>query len=78
MIGVLLVVFIVAIGINLARDHAVNCGCFDVSGATKDHAQLIAEMQWVVVRDIGMLLMIAQILWATRPGALRERVAQTA
>jgi uncharacterized membrane protein YphA (DoxX/SURF4 family) len=65
-IGALLVVFIVAIGINLARGHAVNCGCFDVSGATKNREQLLGEMRWVVWRDLGMLLMIAQILWATR------------
>ncbi len=65
-IGALLVVFIVAIGINLARGHAVNCGCFDVSGATKNRAQLLEEMRWVVLRDLGMLLMVAQVLVATR------------
>lgn len=65
-IGALLVVFIIAIGINLARGHAVNCGCFDVSGAVKDQAQLLSEMRWVVLRDLGMLLMVAQILAATR------------
>ena len=65
-VGALLLVFIVALGINLARDHAVNCGCFDLGGATKTQAQLISEMRWVVVRDIGMLLMVAQILAATR------------
>ena len=71
-VGALLLVFIVALGINLARDHAVNCGCFDVSGATKDKGQLLSEMRWVVVRDIGMLLMVAQILAATRRGEGRQ------
>lgn len=75
-IGVLLVVFIVAIGINLGRGHAVNCGCFDIAGATKDRGQLLAEMRWVVWRDLGMLLMVAQILWATR--AREERDGATA
>lgn len=51
----LLLVFILAIGVNLARDHAVQCGCFDVHAAEKSHAQLIAEMRWVVARDIGLL-----------------------
>ena len=51
----LLVVFLLAIGINLARDHAVQCGCFDVHAAEKSHAQLIGEMRWVVARDLGLL-----------------------
>ncbi|HSN69817.1 MAG TPA: MauE/DoxX family redox-associated membrane protein [Thermoanaerobaculia bacterium] len=72
-VGALLLVFIVALGINLARDHAVNCGCFDVSGATKNREQLLDEMRWVVVRDLAMLLMVAQILVAT--GTPRETSA---
>lgn len=66
LVGAMLLAFIVAIGINLARDHAVNCGCFAMSGPPKTREQLIDEMRWVIVRDIGMLVMIAQILWATR------------
>ena len=71
-VGALLLVFIVALGINLARDHAVNCGCFEVNAAPKTKAQLLSEMRWVVVRDLGMLLMVAQILAATRTGLVRE------
>jgi len=66
MIGAMLLVFIVAISINLARDNAVNCGCFDLTSASKSHDELISEMWWVVTRDIGMLLMVAQILWPAR------------
>jgi putative oxidoreductase len=55
----LLVVFILAIGINLARDHAVQCGCFDVHAAEKSHARLIGEMRWVVARDLGLLAVAA-------------------
>lgn len=65
-IGAMLVVFIIAISINLARDNAVNCGCFDLTSATKSHGELIAEMWWVVIRDVGMLLMVAQVLWSAR------------
>lgn len=65
-IGALLVVFIVSIGINLTRDNAVNCGCFDTSSANKSHDELIDEMWVVVIRDLGMLLMVAQILAASR------------
>lgn len=69
MVGALLLVFMVAIGINLVRDNAVNCGCFEVGSMNKTHDQLIDEMRWVVVRDILMLLMVAQIVVATRTPA---------
>ncbi|MGA7616797.1 MAG: MauE/DoxX family redox-associated membrane protein [Thermoanaerobaculia bacterium] len=65
-IGTFLLAFVIAISINLARDNAVNCGCFDLSSATKSHQQLIGEMRFVVIRDVAMLLMVAQILFAER------------
>jgi uncharacterized membrane protein YphA (DoxX/SURF4 family) len=64
-IGAMLCVFIVAISINLARGNAIDCGCFDVSAAGKSVAERLADMRWVVIRDVGMLAMVAQILWAT-------------
>lgn len=64
--GLLLFVFIVAIGINLARGHAVDCGCFDVHSAGKSPEELLSEMRWVLVRDAAILLMVGQILLATR------------
>ncbi|MFN2441547.1 MAG: MauE/DoxX family redox-associated membrane protein [Thermoanaerobaculia bacterium] len=64
-IGGMLVVFIIAIGINLAREHPVDCGCFEVNAAPKSPEQLFTEMRDVIVRDIGMLLMVGQVLWAT-------------
>jgi uncharacterized membrane protein YphA (DoxX/SURF4 family) len=57
----LLVVFIVAIGMNLARDHAVQCGCFDVHAAQKSHGELIREMRWVVARDLGLLVLAGAV-----------------
>jgi uncharacterized membrane protein YphA (DoxX/SURF4 family) len=69
-IGALLLVFIAAISVNLARGNAIDCGCFDVTAAGKSVAGRLADMRWVVARDLGMLAMVAQILWATgRPGA---------
>jgi uncharacterized membrane protein YphA (DoxX/SURF4 family) len=65
-IGALLLVFIAAISVNLARGNAIDCGCFDVTAAGKSIAERLADMRWVVVRDLGMLAMVAQILWATR------------
>ena len=64
-IGAMLVSFVVAISINLARDNAIDCGCFDVRAVGKSRAEQIADMWFVIWRDIGMLVMVAQILWAT-------------
>ncbi len=65
-IAALLLVFIVAISINLMRNNAIDCGCFDVTAAGKTHEERIADMHFVVIRDLGMLLMCAQLWWARR------------
>ena len=66
LIGAMLVVFIIAISINLARNNAIDCGCFDVSAAGLTHEERIRDMWMVILRDIGMLLMVAQSWWANR------------
>lgn len=66
-VGLLLLVFLVAIGVNLARGHAVDCGCFDVRSAGKSRDELLSEMRWVLIRDVGLLLLVAQVLAATGP-----------
>lgn len=66
LVGAMLIMFIVAISINLARGNAVNCGCFDVTSASKSKEELLAEMKWVIIRDIGMLVMVAQLLSTRR------------
>ena len=71
-VALMLVMFIIAISINLLRDNAIDCGCFDVSAAGRSHEERIADMWFVIVRDTGMLLMIAQMVWAER---VRPRVA---
>ena len=65
LIGALLLVFVAAISINLARGNAIDCGCFDVSAAGKSVGERLEDMRWVVIRDAGMLVMVAQVLWAT-------------
>ena len=64
--GLLLLVFIAAIGFNLVRGHAVDCGCFDVHSAGKSREELLNEMRWVLIRDAAMLLLVAQVLLARR------------
>ena len=74
-VGVLLVVFLVAIGINLARGHAVDCGCFDVRSAGKSREELLSEMRAVLLRDVGLLLLTVQVLIAAGPRSAAVRRA---
>ncbi|MDX1583676.1 MAG: MauE/DoxX family redox-associated membrane protein [Thermoanaerobaculia bacterium] len=69
-IGALLVVFIVAISINLVRGNPIDCGCFDPGGSDKTAEQKFLDMGWTIVRDLAMLAMVVQILF----GMLREKV----
>lgn len=65
-LGILLVVFIAALSVNLARGRPVDCGCFGMSTVQKTDAERLAEMKLVILRDFGLLLLAAQILHATR------------
>jgi uncharacterized membrane protein YphA (DoxX/SURF4 family) len=69
LITAMLVVFIVAISVNLIRNNAIDCGCFDVSAAGKTFDEQIRDMWMVILRDIGMLLMVAQLTFAERRSA---------
>ena len=66
--GLLLLVFMAAITINLARGRAVDCGCFDVKAAGKTREEQLTDMRWVLLRDAGMLLLVGQVLAASRRG----------
>lgn len=65
-ITLLLVVFIVAISINLARGNAIDCGCFNVSLANRTVEQRLGDMRLDILRDLGMLLMAAQAWWGAK------------
>jgi uncharacterized membrane protein YphA (DoxX/SURF4 family) len=71
-IAALLLVFIIAISINLARGNAIDCGCFDLSAANKTRAERLADMKWVILRDLGMLLMVVQLAISSKLSALRK------
>jgi uncharacterized membrane protein YphA (DoxX/SURF4 family) len=65
LVGAMLVVFVAAISINLARGHAIDCGCFGLpAGPPKSRAELLSDMWWVVARDLGMLILVTQVLLA--------------
>jgi uncharacterized membrane protein len=54
-LGVLMVMFIVALGQALARNLGIACGCFDIKGATD-----AGESWFALLRDIVLL---APIIW---------------
>jgi len=66
LVGALLVLFVVAISVNLARGNAIDCGCFDVADAGKSVEERIHDMWMVLVRDFGMLLLVVQGLLGAR------------
>jgi uncharacterized membrane protein YphA (DoxX/SURF4 family) len=74
LIAAMLVIFIIAISINLLRNNAIDCGCFDVSAAGKSWEERITDMKFVILRDIGMLLMVAQLWWAERSARVEAGV----
>ena len=61
-----MLVFIGALSVNLARGNPVNCGCFDVKAKDKPRAELLSDMRWTILRDVGMLVLAAQVLSANR------------
>ncbi len=64
--GLLLLVFLAALSVNLARGNPVNCACFDVHAKDKSRAELLDEMRWAILRDVGILAMVGQVLAASR------------
>ena len=74
-VGLMLAVFILAIGINLARGNAIDCGFFDPTPVPKTRVQRLDDMTFVIYRDLGMLLMVAQLWWAERSKAVIPSVS---
>lgn len=66
LIALMLVVFIAALSFNLLRGNAIDCGCFNVSLANRSYEQRLGDMRLDIFRDLGMLLMCAQLWWADR------------
>lgn len=63
----LLVAFMVALSINLARRHPVDCGCFGAT-AHRSEAERLVDMRWALARDAGLLLLALRAPWTARSG----------
>jgi hypothetical protein len=70
-LGILLLAFIGALSINLARGRPVDCGCFGTAKVQRTDAERLTEMKWVILRDVGLLLLAGQILLAVRADVRR-------
>ena len=65
-ITLLLLAFLAALTLNLARHHPVDCGCFQTQGRSLTEAERMADMRWAILRDLGLLGLAAQVLLAGR------------
>ena len=57
-LGALLLVFIAAIGINLARGLDFDCGCFSTSAHGRKNSSIL-----LLVRDLVLLLPVIHLMW---------------
>jgi len=64
--AVLLIVFIGAISINLARGRPVDCGCFGTSTKPKTETERFSDMKLAILRDAFFLAMVVQLLAARK------------
>jgi len=56
-LAALLLVFMAALSINLARNHPVDCGCFRTGATGNSVQERVADMRWALLRDLGLLLL---------------------
>jgi putative oxidoreductase len=75
LVGFLLLVFTAALTLNLLRGNAIDCGCFDIKAAGRSVSERLSDMRWDILRDYGLLLMVAQILFATRKDEAADAVS---
>jgi putative oxidoreductase len=60
----LLLAFCLALAINLVRQHPIDCGCFGAT-AVRSVAERLADLRWALLRDVGLLLLAAQVSWTS-------------
>jgi uncharacterized membrane protein YphA (DoxX/SURF4 family) len=68
-LALMLVVFMGALGINLARRHPIDCSCFSTLSVERSDAERLSDMKLAILRDVGLLALAAQILAAAREAA---------
>jgi len=71
LVAIFLLIFMLGMSVNILRGNAVDCGCWGAIGTVpqKTQEELINQLKWAVLRDIGMLLLAGQILLSERANA---------
>ncbi len=70
LLGLLLLSFIIALGVNFLRGVDIACGCFSTDPNAKK------EGAWLLTRDIVLLLMSLQILFFNRDFLSLQKIFQ--
>ena len=65
-VGALLLAFSLALAVNLAQHRPIDCGCFGTAGP-RTEVERLTDMRRDLLRDLGLLLLVAQVLAATAP-----------
>lgn len=65
----LMVAFLGALGINRLRGNPVDCGCFGNSKVQKTRDERLRDMDWAMLRDLGLALLAINLLRVRRPEA---------
>ena len=65
-VGALLLAFSLALAVNLAQHRPIDCGCFGAAGP-RTEVERLTDMRRDLLRDLGLLLLVAQVLAATAP-----------
>lgn len=68
----LLVVFVIALSIDLVRGVAVDCGCFGGATAARSPSELFAEMRLAIARDVVLLLLAVAVCFRRRSTRARS------
>ena len=62
----LMLVFLGALGINRVRGNPVDCGCFGASKVQKTRDERLRDMDWAMLRDLGLALLALNVLRGRR------------
>ena len=74
----LLLQFMAALAVNVARENPVNCSCFELNPAPKTCAMLLWEMKELILRDLAFMLLAAHVIWVRGPGSEKPDLATPA
>lgn len=59
----MMLAFMGALGLNLARGNPVDCGCFGGARAQRTRAERLVDMKLALLRDLGLALLALHAAW---------------